>query len=156
MTRLLVLLAAVTFSGFTMAAQATDPVSGTWELNVAKSKYMPASMKPRSQTRVIEVKGQQETGRHTIVDAQGLSSTVEYTANYDGKQYPYKGHPDWQTLVIKRIDAYRSEVRQTGAGKAVISGTRVVSQDGKTMTVTIKGTNAKGEPVAVTMVFDKK
>ena len=79
-------------------------------------------MAPRSQTRIYEVKGQQETGRHTGVDAQGNPTLVEYTVTCS-----------------RRIDAYRSEFTQTGAGKASLAGTRVISKDGKTMTVTARG-----------------
>ena len=43
-----------------------------------------------------------------------------------------------------------------GGGKVTLTGRRVVSTDGKTMTVTAKGTSAKGEPVDLAMVFDKR
>jgi hypothetical protein len=36
------------------------------------------------------------------------------------------------------------------------SYSRVVSQDGKVMTVTTKGTNAKGQQVSTVAVFEKK
>jgi len=34
--------------------------------------------------------------------------------------------------------------------------TRVVSEDGKTMTVTVKGTNAQGQAVDTVAVYDKQ
>lgn len=113
-------------------------------------------MAPRSQTRVIEVKGLQETGRHTGVDAQGNPVVVEYTVTADGKKYPYKGSPDWDSLAVTQIDGYTTEFTQSGPGKASIRGTRVVSKDGKTLTVSGKGTTANGEPVFLVMVFDKR
>jgi hypothetical protein len=33
---------------------------------------------------------------------------------------------------------------------------RVVAQDGKTMTVTVKGTNAQGQPTNNVLVFEKQ
>ena len=39
------------FLGSAIAAWAADPVLGTWELNVAKSKYNPGPA-PKSQTRI--------------------------------------------------------------------------------------------------------
>jgi hypothetical protein len=38
----------------------------------------------------------------------------------------------------------------------LIVNTRVVSKDGKVMTVTGKGTNARGEKVNNVLVFDKR
>jgi len=42
------------------------------------------------------------------------------------------------------------------AGKVVITGTRVISKDGKVMTISGKGTNPQGEPMEVVYVFDKR
>jgi hypothetical protein len=41
-------------------------------------------------------------------------------------------------------------------GKVVGNWTRKVSADGKTMTVTYKGTDAKGQKVSNVLVFDRK
>ena len=41
-------------------------------------------------------------------------------------------------------------------GKPVSTATRVISEDGKEMTVTTKGTNEKGEPFTHVMVFDRR
>jgi hypothetical protein len=38
----------------------------------------------------------------------------------------------------------------------VQTSTRVVSKDGKTLTLTAKGTNAKGQAVNDVLVFDKR
>ena len=42
------------------------------------------------------------------------------------------------------------------AGKVLLSGTIVVSADGKSRTVASSGTNAKGEKVTQTAVYDKQ
>src|SRR5262245_23751630 len=77
--------------------------------------------------------------------AEGKPIDIQFTANYDGKDYPVTGNPDWDTIAIKRIDAYKVEVTPKKAGKVVSTNTRVVSNDGKTMTITEIGVNAKGE-----------
>ena len=41
-------------------------------------------------------------------------------------------------------------------GKVVSKGKRVVSNDGKVMTITSKGTNAKGEATNNVAVYDKQ
>jgi hypothetical protein len=156
MARLLALIGAVALSTMTMSAQGTDPASGTWELNLAKSKFVPANQAPRSQTRTYLVKGDQETARHTGVDAQGKPTLIEFTVSYDGKHHPLKGYADWDSIAMKRIDAYTTEFTQSRGGKVALSGRRVVSKDGKTMTITAKGTTATGEPVDSLLVFEKR
>jgi hypothetical protein len=156
MARLLAFIAAAALSAMTVSAQGADPVSGTWELNLAKSKFVPASLAPRSQTRTYKVEGNQETARHTGVDAQGNPTLIEFTAAYDGKDYPIKGYADWDSIALKRIDAYNTEFTQSYGGKVTLSAKRVVSQDGKTMTITGQGSSAKGEQVDLLLVLEKR
>src|SRR5215467_1585441 len=50
--------------------------------------------------------------------------------NYDGKDYPVTGIPDWDTIARKRINAYKMEITHKKAGKVVSTATSVVSKDG--------------------------
>lgn len=157
MARLLLpLIGVVALSAMTMSAQGSEPASGTWELNLAKSRFVPASLAPRSQTRTYQVKGNQETARHTGVDAQGKPTLIEFTAAYDGKDHPLKGYADWDAISMKRIDGFTTEFTQSYRGKVTLSAKRVVSKDGKTMTITGKGTTVKGEPVDLQLVLEKR
>src|SRR5512136_628676 len=110
MAYLFALIGAVVLS-VTATAQGTgtDPASGTWELNLAKSSFVPANLAPRSQTRTYQVKGNGETARHVGVDAQRNPSLIEFTAVYDGKDHLLKGYADWDSISVKRIDAYTTE-----------------------------------------------
>jgi len=40
--------------------------------------------------------------------------------------------------------------------KVVITGTRIISRDGKVMTITTKGTNAAGQAINDVEVFEKR
>jgi hypothetical protein len=42
------------------------------------------------------------------------------------------------------------------AGKVVITGTRVISKGGRTMTITAKGLNARGQTLNDAVVFEKR
>jgi hypothetical protein len=137
------------------SAQATDPMMGTWELNVAKSEFSPGPA-PKSQTRTYEASGAGVKYTAKGVDAEGKPTLVQYTANLDGKDYPITGSPDSDTISLKKVDANTIEATQKKAGKVVLTSKRAVSQDGKTMTVTNKGTNAKGQAVDNVLVLDKK
>ena len=89
------------------------------------------------------------------VSATGAKTVSVYTANYDGKPYPITGSEIADTVTLKRVDANTSERTDSKGGKAVQTFIRVVSKDGKTMTVTIKGTNAQGQAVNNVVVFEK-
>jgi hypothetical protein len=134
--------------------QSPDPFAGTWELNVAKSKFSPGPP-PKSQTRTYEISGQQIKYTAKGVDGEGKPVLVQTTTSYDGKDYPLTGDPDADTVSLKRIDASTVEFTQKKAGKVVITGTRT-TKDGKVMTVQAKGTTAKGQAMNNVMVFEKR
>lgn len=132
----------------------TDRFNGTWTLNVAKSKYSPGPP-PKSQTVIYEATGQGVKVTSTGTDPEGKPTTTQYTANYDGNDYPVTGNPDWDTTVLKRVDANTVEFTRKRAGKVVQTGTNVVSKDGKTRTTTTKGINAKEEKISNVAVYEK-
>src|SRR5215510_13579753 len=133
----------------------TDPIIGTWKLNLAKSKYSPGPS-PKSQTLTYEAVGQGIKITVKGTDAEGKPIDNQFTANFDGKDYPVTGTPDWDTIAWKRIDAYKTEISRKKAGKVLSTATRVISKDGKTMTFTEKGVNAKGEKISNTVVYERQ
>lgn len=137
-----------------VSAQGANPRVGTWHLNVEKSKYDPGPA-PKSQTLVITAAGAAETVTSEMVSASGEKTATVYTASYDGKPSPLKGSAIADTVALKRIDDHTSERTDSKGGKVVQTYTRVVSKDGKTMTVTVKGTNAQGQAVHNVIVFEK-
>jgi hypothetical protein len=138
-----------------LSAQASDPRIGTWKLNAAKSKYSPGPA-PQSLTVKVEPSGQGEKVTAEFVNADGTRTTTQYTANFDGKDYPLTGSRIADTVSLKRIDARTTVRTDKKGGKVAQTLRRVVSQDGKTMTVTTKGTNAEGQAVNNVAVFNKQ
>ena len=57
---------------------------------------------------------------------------------------------------LKRIDARTTVRTDKKGGKVLATRTRVVSQDGKTLTITSKGTNAQGQAFNEVGVYDKR
>ena len=152
---LVVVLVVIGFVGLELLAQATDPLLGTWELNLAKSKIM-SEPPPKSDTRIFAQEGDGLKFTRRAIDATGKPVSVEFIAKYDGKDYPMTGTPDSDTISMKRIDRFTTESTQKKGGKVVWTNKRVVSADGKTWTLTSHFTNAKGETVTNVLVFDKK
>ena len=135
-------------------AQTPDPRLGSWKLNVAKSKYSPGPA-PKSGTVTFSAAGE---GVNAVVDTvgpDGSKTQWEYTANFDGKPYPVKGNPDGDMVVAKRVNPNTVETSYTLTGKPTTINTGVVSADGKTFTVTTKGTNAQGQKLDHVQVFEK-
>jgi hypothetical protein len=142
-------------AGLAVLSAQSDPRVGTWELNVAKSRYHPGPG-PKTQTLKIESVGKGEKVTSESVSAAGQKTVTEYTAEYDGKPHPLTGSNVADMVTLKRIDTYTTERTDTKGGKVMITYHRVVSKDGKTMTVTTKGVNAQGQATDSTVVFEKK
>jgi hypothetical protein len=138
-----------------VAARGADPLLGTWELNVAKSNYTPGPA-PQSETRTYVVAGQEIAASSKGVDGSGNPTAASWTINYDGKYHPESGDPNADSLSLKRVNARSAEFKQKRAGKVVITGTRTISPDGNMMTITSKGTNARGQTINDVEVFEKR
>ena len=135
---------------------ADDPQTGTWNLNLAKSKYSHGFPTPRSQTHTYEQAGLDGmTFTQDGLDEQGKPVHVEYTANYDGKAYPVYGDPNRDTVALKRVGTYETKGTSKKAGKVVGTFTRVVSKDGRVLTITLKGTR-NGRQYNNVIVYDKQ
>ena len=127
-----------------------DPVVGTWTLNVAKSKFIPGPA-PKSQTRVYEAQGEGIKVTVRTVAADGHSTTVLISANYDGKDYPVTGSSDYDAIALKRINDQTAEAALTHAGKVVATSRREVSDDRRTMTITFQG-----QQISIKAVYDRQ
>jgi hypothetical protein len=149
---LLVVALAVVTAG-TLLAQTTDPLVGTWKLNVAKSKYTGAA--PKSQTVKIEGTDQARKVTVDVTPATGPDQHWEVMGG-PGKDAPVVGNnPNADAYVFKQINANTLEAQYKKGGKATILQTAVVSADGKTLTVTGTGMSAAGQSVNNVAVYDK-
>jgi hypothetical protein len=90
-------------SSFDALAEEKAPFAGTWKLDLAKSKYDPGPM-PKSATDVnTEVDGAMKSVQESV-DADGKASRVEWTAKFDGKDYPVTGGTAGTTISLTRPD----------------------------------------------------
>ena len=149
----LVVSAAMVFS--TSVLLAADNWVGTWKLNVEKSKFSPGPA-PKSLTLKFEATKDGIKLTSDGVGADGKATHGTYTSKFDGKDVPWAGNPDADTAVAKKIDDNSYENVWKKGGKVTVTAKVVVSKDGKTLTVSQTGKNAKGEAVAITMVLEKQ
>jgi hypothetical protein len=137
------------------ALLADDLLSGTWELDTAASKFDPGPAR-KTDIRIYKVDGNVIHMTGKVVFADGKSITVEYTGAYDGKDYPVAGNPKVGTIAQERLDDYTAKTTAKRDGKITATSTRVISKDGKTMTITSTGTDEKGVAFHDTLVFHKR
>ena len=137
-----------------LAADAPDPIIGTWTLNVAKSKFSPGPA-AKSVTRTYAQTAQGVALTVKGVAADGSPISWHSTFKYDGKEYPVTGSPDIDMLSLHRVNANTVKNTVKKAGNVLGTGTRTVSADGKVMTLSAKGMDAKG-PYDNVAVYDKQ
>jgi hypothetical protein len=137
-----------------MTCFAQDANMGTWKLNEAKSKI--AAGAPKNSTVVYEASG--DNIRVTVdgVDGQGKPTHNEWTGKFDGKDYPLTGDPVSDMRSYKKINDHTLELTNKKGDKVTMSGRIVVSSDGKTRTVKVKGTDAEGKKISTTAVYEKQ
>ena len=97
-----------------------------------------------------------QAAEHAQHTAKGNPTHGEYSAKFDGKDYPWKGNPNADTISLKRIDDYAREAVTKKDGKVTITGKGVVSRDGKTLTIASTGKDAQGQDLNNTQVFEKQ
>src|SRR6266568_7519839 len=95
------------------ALAADDPFIGTWKANMSKSAFSPGPP-PTSVTVTIAPNG--TNGIKVTVEAmnaKGEKTVNQYSANYDGKEYPFvqtgAGAVSGQTVSLKRMDSHTVE-----------------------------------------------
>jgi hypothetical protein len=143
-----VLLAVMSFAG---AAFAADPVLGTWKLNVEKSKFRPNAVLTAATRTYTESNGLYTLDvKTTSADGKEKSDQIRYR---DGKDEKRTGDPLVDTNHAKKIDENTWDFDLKKDGKVVRHVHRVVSADGKTLTVHTTVSGTKDEE---TLVYDKQ
>ena len=141
----------------TAVAHAADNTIGTWKLNLEKSKYTGAPMPLKSLTLTRESSDGGVKQTTTGEQADGTAINASYTAKYDGTDVPVTGNSPYDTIAVKQVNANTlTDARKKTGGKYQATSRLVVSNGGKTMTSTIKGTNADGKEFTAAFVFDKQ
>lgn len=153
-------------SGQSKERSRIDPMVGTWELNLEKSKFTADYPSPKSETILIE---QMEGGVKVTadpVDFRGKPHHVVYSLMFDGKDYPVSGAPQdaefgfgnvsTDTVAVERINPRTISVIRRQEGKVVSTQRIEISKDGKERISDWKASNAKGQPITWMTIFDRQ
>ena len=143
-----------------------NPIVDTWRLNLEKSKFE-SGPPPKGQTRQYS---QRRDGLIVAniwsINAQGNPSFTQTVSKYDGKEYGQynqttletfqaTGTQTGNTQAFAVVDTYTVDITNKVDGRVTSTSRRTVSDDGKTMTHVVKGTNVQGKPYTNVLVFDR-
>jgi hypothetical protein len=136
---------------------ADNPFIGTWKLNVAKSKFSPGTA-IKEETVTFEAVGDQMKRTVVGIDADGEQLNQNSTIPWDGKAHKIEASPNPPIMVaVKKVNDHTLDVTvKQPDGKLVDTVKAVVSQDGKSITVTESGEDPKGRKLDNTEVFEKQ
>ena len=136
-------------------AQTTEPIIGTWKLDVAKSSYKPGPA-PKSSTLIVEAAGKGMKIAVDAVNADGSPLKWGFTTLRDGKEEAaVTGNPMFDVVTATRESPTAGTNVYKKAGKVVMTTKAAISADGTTMTLTSTGTDAKGQAIHNVAVYRK-
>ena len=145
-----VFVLAVTASGLLLAQ--SNPFVGRWKLNLAKSKDTGAF--PKEETLTVQLAGDQRQVTINGTGANGSPISFKYEVPEKGGAGKVLAGGPYDAVSGKRIDDNTREVSYVKGGKEMLHVRTVVSKDGKTLTITGKGTDPQGKPVSGVSVWE--
>jgi len=144
---------AVGFAGAALA-HAEDPNMGTWKLNEAKSNFSAGA--PKNSMVTYEPAGDSTKIVVVGVDGEGKAIHSEWTGKFDGKDYAVTGDSTSDMRAYTKVDDHTLNFTVKNKGTVTATGKVVVSADGKSRTVTVTGTDPKGNKTRTRSVYDKQ
>jgi hypothetical protein len=91
--------------------------------------------------------------------ADGTAFSYGFTSKYDGKDSEITGTGmpfGADHIAIKQVNSHMLSAAMKKGDKAAGTSSATVSHDGKTLTLTSKGTDANGKPMKTVAVYDKQ
>lgn len=138
------------------ASPSTDPFVGQWVLAPALSKY-PGGACPKHMVIEMEGAGDGIRYRSDTTYASGITAHSEYTADYNGKSSLVMGNRGMLLPVsLKRSSPRLVLASYTRGSQVVATSRRVVSKDGRRMTITTISKDRTGADVVTVGVYEKQ
>lgn len=149
--------ALVVISNLTLLGQ-SEVWFGAWKLNPGKSAYVTDPSPPPGQQTITSVEPWNGGLRYRTdtVTAHGEVRHTEWTARFDGKDYPVKGVSTVDSYALRRVDDHTYEVIAKKDGKITTVSRSVISPDGRSRMVTQSGQHADGKKVSNVLFFEKQ
>ena len=137
-----------------VAVPGVEAFLGTWRLRPAESRYE-LGKPPREAVYRIECEREWLLFGARWVGADGRRLEMSFAGIPDGEAHPYDDPEVADTLTTTLVDARTLETSITRDGKVAAVGRRVLSEDGRTLTVTQSGVAPGGLPFANVSVYER-
>ena len=138
---------------FATTAWAESPFVGTWKLDAAKTKFT-AGEAPHDETIVVADEGDHATVRTTGTTASGRPISIRYSVPVKGGAAQIEESP-CDAMTVTRTGSNVADTVCTRRGRQIGTRHTVISDDGKTMTATVDGIDARGR-ISGVEVYDKQ
>lgn len=132
-----------------------DAFLGHWDMDPAENRYE-AGQPPLSGSYTIEPEGAAYLFKMAWTSADGQPFQMDYRTTPDCVAYPYENPAVADTIKTTRVDAYTLDTETTKSGKVIVTGRRVLSPDGQTMTITQSGFLPDGTAFTNRSVYRRK
>lgn len=128
----LVPIALFAVAGSSALLAQSNPLVGTWKLNVAKSKFDPGPG-PKSLTRTVVAQDDGMTYSFEGAAADGKPVAYGFAVKFDGKDNPISGSmpSGADTISAQRIDFNTYEATLKKAGNVIGTSKVTVAKDGR-------------------------
>ena len=139
---------------------ANDPLSGTWVLNLSKSKMLSQPSFLKSQTAHMVVHASDIEITQESIFGSGEQLRIQVKARFDGMDYPIAGAPGAFSAAFQRIEKDIIKVVLKMDGQVIGQETGIISPDGQTLAVIYYINDATGDATGkeptIIAVFEKK
>jgi len=154
--RVCVLMAAALMMAAPSLAESAAKI-GEWHLDLARSRFAPGQTPPRADVRIYEDLGDGLVQSiHRTTRADGSLAVVLYKAKDDGKPWPMtddKGNSAGTIALTPVGPNSQNFVTANAAGAPNGGGNTTISEDGQTLTMTLRRSAADGTPTEAVVVF---
>ena len=117
------------------STKVSDPLTGSWTLNLAKTHYGPGVDRRTNETFTCKVTGPRVACQIQSLRADGRSLLGKFDAAYDGHAYPVVGIPDIDHVSLRRLDDFTAEATFSLAGKPGFAYRSTRAVDGRSLTI---------------------
>ena len=131
-----------------------NPFAGTWIANIEKSRRH-ANHQFQSATLTFEISGDDVSMTHAGVNMSGRHESGTTVYKVDGLEHAVSPQAPGVVAVTTWIGARVLQSEAKKDGHLLGKGTYAVSEDGRTLTATVAGTDSAGAPFEQVIVFDR-
>jgi len=129
---------------------------GTWKLNVEKSIHIPGPPPyKRARMKVEPLPGGRVRFSYDFVYPRGGLRHVEWDGRFDGRDYIVQGADEHITYAYRQTGTRTYEITAKLNSRITAVATVTMFPDGRTLTTTTRGGNARGQETTNTTVYEK-